>query len=179
MSLRHTLLGILDWIPLHGYALRETARGYAWIYPMSNANIYPTLRELENEGFVLHRDEVHEGRLRKIYTVTDSGKAELRRWLADPTGQRGTYRDPTLLKICLLRGQSIADARGWIENELRECGRVVDEAERFLKDHGPTLPKYTRLVAEHGHSLARLRTQWLGEVLHEIEHEVESQKIGV
>ena len=52
MSLRHTLLALLDWMPLHGYALRDYARGYAWLHPMTNANIYPTLRTLEEEGFV-------------------------------------------------------------------------------------------------------------------------------
>ena len=64
MSLRHTLLAILDWVPLHGYALRETAKTLSWLHPMTNANIYPTLRQLEADGFIKHRQEIVEGRLR-------------------------------------------------------------------------------------------------------------------
>ena len=59
-------------------ALRALAKGYSWIYPMTNANIYPTLRTLEEEGFVEHHSEVHDGRLRKIYAITDAGLASAR-----------------------------------------------------------------------------------------------------
>lgn len=169
MSLRHTLLGILDWIPSHGYALREMAKGYSWLYPMTNANIYPTLRQLEGEGFVEHRDEVHEGRLRKIYNITSDGRSELRRWLADPTEQQGTWRDPALLKICMLREGATKPARPWIEKHLESARDELEEAERYMKDEAPQLPRFTRLVAEHGVELLRLRVQWLGRVLEEID----------
>ncbi|MGH0033392.1 MAG: PadR family transcriptional regulator [Myxococcota bacterium] len=169
MSLRHTLLGILDWVPSHGYALREMAKGYSWLYPMTNANIYPTLRQLESEGFVEHRDEVHDGRLRKIYNVTSDGRGELRRWLADPNQQQGTWRDPALLKICMLREGAADAARPWIEEHLEAARTSLDEAERYMKDEGQRLPTYTRLVAEHGRELLRLRVHWLSRVVDEID----------
>jgi len=169
MSLRHTLLGILDWIPSHGYALREMAKGYAWLYPMTNANIYPTLRQLEEEGFVDHREEVCDGRLRKIYSVTESGRGELRRWLADPTEQRGAYRDPALLKICMLREGATKPAQPWVERHLATARQSMEETEEFLKERGDSLPRFTRLVAEHGLELLQLRTRWLTRVLEEIE----------
>jgi DNA-binding PadR family transcriptional regulator len=169
MSLRHTLLGILDWIPSHGYALREMAKGYSWLYPMTNANIYPTLRQLEEEGFVSHRDEIHEGRLRKIYDITTDGRSELRRWLADPTQQQGTWRDPALLKICMLREGSTGPARPWIESHLSVARGELEEAERYMKDDAQDLPRFTHLVAEHGVELLRVRVQWLARVLDEID----------
>ncbi len=172
MSLRHTLLGILDWTSLHGYALRELAKGYSWIYPMTNANIYPTLRQLENEGFVHHESAVHEGRLRKVYHITDSGREELRRWLGDGTEVQGTYRDPVLLKICLLREGGLADARGWIADELERSREAVENTRRFLQQQENQLPRYTRLVAEHGHDLLKLRSAWFERVLKELEGEL-------
>jgi DNA-binding PadR family transcriptional regulator len=176
MSLRHTLLGILDWTPAHGYALREMARGYSWIYPMSNANIYPTLRALEDEGLVAHAEEVRDGRLRKIYQITPDGRGELQRWLADGTTQRGTFRDPTLLKLCLLRDGAHAGARAWIERELSSCTQLVEQAERFLKEGGAVLPKYTRMVAEHGLDLARVRARWLAMALDEVQSDAGSDR---
>jgi DNA-binding PadR family transcriptional regulator len=172
MPLRHTLLGLLDRTSLHGYALREKAKGYAWLYPMSNANLYPVLRQLEDEGFVRREEQIHDGRLRKVYSVTDAGRAELRRWLADPSGQRGTYRDPTVLKISLLRDASLAPARSWIEQDLREVTTVVETAEVWLKEDGLELGKYERLVAEYGLDLARVRARWLAQVLEEIDADV-------
>jgi DNA-binding PadR family transcriptional regulator len=172
MSLRHTLLGILDWTTLHGYALRELAKGYSWIYPMTNANIYPTLRQLEGEGFVEHRSEVHEGRLRKVYQITEAGREELRRWLSDPTEQRGVYRDPELLKICLLREGGMAAPREWMRASRDRLETATRDTERFLEQSGAGLPKFTRLVAEHGLDILHLRLAWYDRVLGEIENEL-------
>ncbi|MEN8181732.1 MAG: PadR family transcriptional regulator [Myxococcota bacterium] len=168
MSLRHTLLGILDWIPAHGYALREMAKGYSWIYPMTNANIYPALRQLENEGFIHHTQEIHDGRLRKIYTITEAGRGELRRWLGDPTEQRGVFRDPSLLKICLLRPGAYGEARTWLEKDLQETLQVCEDADAYMKQNGDRLPKYTRLVAEFGRELAHLRARWTARIVDEL-----------
>jgi DNA-binding PadR family transcriptional regulator len=165
MALRHTLLGILDWSPAHGYALREMARGYSWMYPMTNANIYPALRDLETDGFVTHSEEVREGRLRKVYAITDAGRAELRRWLADESRQRGVFRDPALLKICMLRSGTLEEASRWIERELDETLATCESADLFLKDRGAQLPYFTRLVAEFGRDLAHMRARWLARVL--------------
>jgi DNA-binding PadR family transcriptional regulator len=146
-------------------------KGYSWLYPMTNANIYPTLRQLEGEGFIEHRSEVHDGRHRKIYNITDAGRGELRRWLADPTQQQGTWRDPALLKICMLREGATAPARDWIEEHLSASQTELDGAERYMKDEGQNLPTYTRMVAEHGVELLRLRTRWIADVLEAIDRE--------
>ena len=46
----------------------------------SISGIYPTINSLEKDGLItLHRTEQHEGRLRKIYTITDIGRKALQR----------------------------------------------------------------------------------------------------
>jgi DNA-binding PadR family transcriptional regulator len=172
MSLRHTLLALLDWVPLHGYALREVARGYSWLHPMTNANIYPALRQLEQDGFIEHRQEVVEGRLRKIYSTTAEGKAELARWLGDASEQTGVYRDPRLLKICLLREGSLRDARKWIQEDVDQIGDGIAESETFLRERSDRIPKYSLMVAHHGLDLARSRQRFLREVLESIDRDL-------
>jgi DNA-binding PadR family transcriptional regulator len=165
MTLRHTILGVLDWIPMHGYALREMTRGYSWIHPMANVNLYPTLRELEIEGLVEHVEEVHDGRLRKVYSTTQAGKAELHRWLTDASHPPGNHRDPVLLKLCLLRPETLAGAEPWVAAELERRLGVLEEADRFLEDNRGRIPRYSLLVAEHGRDLLRLRVDLLRRVL--------------
>jgi DNA-binding PadR family transcriptional regulator len=176
MTLKHTILGVLDWVPLHGYALREMTRGYAWIQPMAHVNLYPTLRELEKDGFVEHVEEVHEGRLRKIYSVTEAGRAELHRWLADPEHGAGAYRDPALLKLCLLRRGALGGAEPWITSELARNAQVLEEAERWLAENAERIPKYSRRVAEFGREVQRLRVQWLRQVLEEVRSDARSER---
>jgi DNA-binding PadR family transcriptional regulator len=175
LSLRHTLLALLDWVPLHGYALREAAKGYSWLHPMTNANIYPALRQLEENGFIEHRQEVVEGRLRKVYSTTIEGKAELARWLGDSSDQSGVYRDPKLLKICLLRDGTLVDARKWIQEDVDLVQKGIAETEALLRASADRIPKYTLRVARHGLDLARLRSRFLHEVLDALDEDLAAQ----
>ena len=172
VSLRHTLLALLDWVPLHGYALREAARGYSWLHPMTNANIYPALRQLETSGFIEHRQEVVDGRLRKVYSTTLDGKAELARWLGDSAEESSVYRDPKLLKICLLRDGSLRGARKWIQQEADQVEQGIAESESFLRELTDHIPRYSLMVARHGLELARLRGNFLREVADAVEEDL-------
>jgi DNA-binding PadR family transcriptional regulator len=168
------MLAILDWTPLHGYALRELVQGYAWLHPMTNANIYPTLRQLETAGHIFHTEEVHDGRLRKVYEATSQGREELRRWLTDPTLEKGLYRDPMLLKVCLLRRGVLRDARGWLQVERDRSADTLRESEEFFTPRAEKIPKYTRMVAGLGMEMAQVRLRWLDSLLAEINRDLES-----
>jgi DNA-binding PadR family transcriptional regulator len=165
------ILGVLDWVPMHGYALREMTRHYAWIQPTANVNLYPTLRDLESEGLVTHVEEVHDGRLRKVYSVTEAGRSEIQRWLTSPELEPRVFRDPVLLRICLLRRGAHEGASSWIALELERTARVLAEAERWLEEDGGRAPKYSRFVAEFGRELQRLRVHLLERVLDEVRRE--------
>jgi DNA-binding PadR family transcriptional regulator len=175
MSLRHTMLAILDWVPLHGYALRELVKGYAWLHPMTNANIYPTLRQLEADGLVSHTEEVHDGRLRKVYAATPVGREELNRWLSDPTQEKGLYRDPLLLKVCLLRDNVIEEARVWLQAERDRGAVTLEESQAFVDSRRQSLPKFTRMVGELGLELAQVRLRWLDALLAEIDRDLSAR----
>ncbi len=164
MPLRHTLLGLLQWRPMHGYVLRQHAKEYAWIYPMANASIYPALHRLEKEGFIGHRSEIHNGRARKVYEITPAGSQELRQWLGDPSPQKASFRDQMLLKIAMQSDETMKDAREWLEAELAE---VESEFQENL-EAGTSIPqvsKYARLAMSYGTELVRLRKRFLEQVL--------------
>jgi DNA-binding PadR family transcriptional regulator len=171
MSLRHTLLGILDWVPLHGYALREAAKQFSWLHPMTNSNLYPALRELESEGFIAHEAQIRNGRLRKVYAITEAGRHELRRWLVEPTPAREVSRDPLLLKICLLREGALHGAVRYVDEHLARAAEAVDRTERYLKDHATVMPRFARMVTEHALDQIRLRHAFLQRVRDELPRE--------
>ena len=99
VSLRHALLGVLKDRPLTGYDLVRHFQGtvgYLWSAPQSQ--IYPELRRMEAAGLVKAR-VAPRGRhaQKRIYSVTDSGMEELRRW-ATEFMPLPTHRDPVHLK---------------------------------------------------------------------------------
>ena len=72
--LRLYLLKLLDESPRHGYeVIRLLQDRFMGVYAPSPGTIYPRLARLEEEGLVTH-DEA-DGR--KVYRITDKGRAEL------------------------------------------------------------------------------------------------------
>jgi DNA-binding PadR family transcriptional regulator len=79
-NLRLYLLKLLDEAPRHGYeVIRLLQDRFLGVYAPSPGTIYPRLARLEEEGLVTH-DEA-EGR--KVYRITDKGRAELHARLDD------------------------------------------------------------------------------------------------
>ena len=82
MSLEHILLGMLT-KPLCGYDLKaefEAGARHFWFAELSQ--IYPTLRRMEQQGWLKSRTEPSpHGPPRRVYSRTRAGTSELRRWI--------------------------------------------------------------------------------------------------
>ena len=121
MSLDHILLGLLR-DPATGYDLKsafsERIRHF-WSAELSQ--IYPALKRLEQRRMLRSRIEPSpKGPNRKVYTLTDSGRAELERWLRGGLAV-GTERFAYLAQLYFM------DAVG----DLRETRAFMME----LRDH--------------------------------------------
>ena len=83
MSIKHAILGFLSWTPLTGYELKKLfAESTTMHWSGNNNQIYKALVELHREELVTlevqHQDD-HPSR--KIYTITEKGRSELRQWV--------------------------------------------------------------------------------------------------
>ena len=83
---KYAVLGLLTYAPLSGYDIRriyEQSLGNFW--SESYGAIYPILKRLEEEGLATREVERQAGKPdRNVYTITDLGREELHRWLAQP-----------------------------------------------------------------------------------------------
>ena len=100
MSLKHALLGFLNYGPHTGYELKKVfdiSVAHFWSAELSQ--IYPTLKALEAEGLVEMKVEVQADRPnRKVYSITDDGRRELIDWLGTPA-EPDQIREPLLVKL--------------------------------------------------------------------------------
>jgi PadR family transcriptional regulator AphA len=119
VSLRHALLGLLTAKPMTGYDLAkvfERSVDYVWHAPHSQ--IYPELRRMEADGLVAAEIVPRGTRGRKrAYAVTDAGRAELRRWVAEVTPIEQP-RDVERLRSTYLELASYDDARRYFRAHL-------------------------------------------------------------
>jgi DNA-binding PadR family transcriptional regulator len=162
MPLRHTLLGLLQDEPMHGYLLRQRAQNYSWIYPMTNASIYPALHALEEDGFISHESEIYNGRARKIYSITDSGRRKLESWLIESVHRMPCFRDPMLLKIALQNDESLRCTREWLSTALKNLRSEITNYESNMfkmtsSSRGQTIGM--QLAHEYGFEMLRLRVR--------------------
>jgi DNA-binding PadR family transcriptional regulator len=101
--LRFVLLGLLDAEPRYGYELKavfETFLGGTW--PLNIGQVYTTLARLEKDGLV-EAEVVPQDLLpdRKVYALTDEGRAELDAWATAPARGPVRLRDEFFLKIAV------------------------------------------------------------------------------
>ncbi len=78
----HTIiLAVLDDGPQHGYAIaQEVNRRTNNTLTLRQGALYPALRALERDGLIAGEWEIAAGeRPRRVYLITDEGKAELTR----------------------------------------------------------------------------------------------------
>jgi PadR family transcriptional regulator, regulatory protein PadR len=70
------ILCVLQTRPMHGYEIARTVeRTTNGCCSPAEGTIYPVLREFAQGGYVTVHTEVVQGRQRKIYAVTDRGRA--------------------------------------------------------------------------------------------------------
>ncbi len=83
MSIRYAILGFLSWKPFTGYELKKLFADALSFHWSGNSNqVYGALIELHKAGAVgvevLQQEKLPA---RKVYTITEAGRAELRAWL--------------------------------------------------------------------------------------------------
>src|ERR1044072_1680689 len=103
MPIHHAVLSLLSHGDSYGYELKgEFARavGPQW-GELNIGHLYQVLARLRRDGLVavLRNEPQPRGSDRLIYAITDSGRAELRDWLATPSVPATGYRDDLYLKL--------------------------------------------------------------------------------
>ncbi|TDW28781.1 PadR family transcriptional regulator [Cryobacterium psychrophilum] len=100
MSVRQSLLAILDQGPCYGYQLRaEFDRRTGSTWPLNVGQIYSTLDRLERDGLVQKADIDADGQ--NYYEITDAGRDEVATWLGSPVAPSAAVRNELAIKLAI------------------------------------------------------------------------------
>lgn len=178
MALEHAILVALSEREGSGYELaRRFDKSIGFFYGASHQQIYRTLKRMDADGWVSCETVPQQGRPdKKVYAVAPDGRAELRRWLAEPSSAT-VLRDELSLKI---RGASNGDLsplledvrRHRAEHQLRlELYRQL-EAREFPDPSALTgMALHQYLVQRGGIVLEEGLLAWYDEVAHALERD--------
>jgi DNA-binding PadR family transcriptional regulator len=124
--LRLYLLKLLDEAPRHGYeVIRLLEERFHGLYAPSAGTVYPRLAKLEQEGLVAHT--VEGGR--KVYRITDAGRAELASRAPEIEALESEIRD----SVAQLADQIREDVRDSAQDLREEIRLAAKESRRQTK----------------------------------------------
>jgi PadR family transcriptional regulator AphA len=178
MSLKHALLGFINYGPMTGYELKkffDTSVAHFWNAELSQ--IYPALKAMESEGLVEMKVEVQEDRPnRKVYSITDAGRQALLKWLAEPA-EMEQVREPILIKVffgsALKKEQLVSVLRNSIHDSERVAAYLQQArafVDRFVGSIGLQQEgDFWSLTIEAGLKIHRAEVEWAEEAIRKIE----------
>ena len=107
MTVRHSLLAILDQAPCYGHQVRaEFERRTGGTWPLNVGQVYQTLDRLVRDKLAVQH-EADGGRV--TYSITEAGHAEVVSWLTTPVERDGRDELATKLALALtLPGADVA-----------------------------------------------------------------------
>jgi len=178
MSLKHAILGFLSFASFSGYDLKKAFdRSVQHFWPANQSQIYRTLAELAEEGWVAKEIVEREERLdMKIYSITGAGRTALRQWLSTPLPEQDD-REPFLIQVYFGGQLSDTELLGLLRHRLKatEERLAVYEMVYQANKNSPSKVKDPRaiflsfLTLEAGYVTNRAQAEWLRTAIERIE----------
>jgi DNA-binding PadR family transcriptional regulator len=178
MSLKHALLGFINYGPMTGYELKkffDTSVAHFWNAELSQ--IYPALKGMESEGLVEMKVEVQEDRPnRKVYSITNTGRRELLDWLAKPS-EREQVREPILIKVFFGSSLSKKELISVLQNcadETRTALTYLQYADQFVDKFVESIglqqeALFWQLTIECGLKVHKAELEWAEAAIQKVE----------
>lgn len=170
-SSQEVLLGLLTVEPMSGYDLGQSIRasiGFFW--NESYGQIYPNLKKLAAAGMVTARKEKQKGKPdRQVYSITASGRAHLKKWLAvEP--QPEVPRNELLLKLFFGTQVGPETVIGYVERMVQSNKAYLEKFRQIERElvsqmrRYPDVP-YWRMAARFGQLELEAHLRWAEETL--------------
>ncbi len=156
--MKFPFLALLASGPAHGYELRHALeeRFGSTLPPLNAGQIYTTLARLERDGLVAGADVPGDTRQKRVYELTDAGRAALAAWVDTPTSAT-RLKDEFFMKLVLAGAAGVASPRTLIDRQRREYLQAL----RDLGGVSPNGNPVASLLAEGASLHLEADLKWL------------------
>ncbi len=128
----YAILGLLEELPMHGYELyqRFQSKPLEQIVHIEMSQLYAFLKKLERLDLLEASQDQQGGRpQRKVYSLTNAGRATLQQWLTMPVERPRDIRIFFLIKLYFLQRLLPASLARVIDDEIATCQRFLASLE--------------------------------------------------
>lgn len=176
--LKHGILGLLNYHDMTGYEIMEVFRdSLNFFWKAQTSQIYRELQGLEKQSWVSKTLVPQQGKPdKKVYSITEEGKAELLRWLAD--GDVGlNSRAPILMKVFFMGERGKEDNIDYFKHLKEECEQFQQKLEvipKYIEAYGNVIDAkekatYWQMTVEYGYRQMQMCIDWAQSCIERLE----------
>lgn len=173
MSIEHSILAVISFRPSSGYDIKaefeHKAAGLYW--GLSYGSLYPKLKKLEDEGYIVTLESDNDGRKKKLYELTGKGWLELESWLAQ-TPAPPAIKDELFMKMAAWHEEmdmhTLSDHLRKRENESEELLAYV---KNWKINNTSYINKVGMLAIRYAEIKLEAELKWLKESLDAIKND--------
>jgi DNA-binding PadR family transcriptional regulator len=136
-TLKYVILGLLARKPMTGYDItKEFEAGIGLFWHAKHSQIYPELNKLTDEKLIAF-DIVIQGEKmeKKLYTITEKGRYELRKWLLADEPLEPTPKDVFKLRVYLSEGLSDQELMQHMQRQQKRRMQKLKTLKKFMTDN--------------------------------------------
>lgn len=176
--LKHGILGLLNYHEMTGYEIMLTFRdSLNFFWQAQTSQIYRELGGLEKQNWVTNTQVKQQGKPdKKVYAITQEGKTELLRWLADG-GLKLNPRSLTLMKVFFMGERSREENICCFQKLKEECEQYLESmkpVEGYIEAYGNVIGDkektlYWQMTLDFGRRNMQFLIEWIQSCIERLE----------
>ena len=174
--MENIILGLLLLQSRTIYQLRKRINeGLNLMYSCSTGSIQAAIKKLLTSGYICVNGIYEDGKLKKLYSITDEGKRYFNKWVNSPV-ESGSPKNPELAKIYFMGFSEKQNRITVIENHIAELQKMHGELNKiceYSKGLSTELREneilfYQLQTAVYGRDLMKFNIEWYSNLLNNI-----------
>lgn len=170
------ILGLLFMCSRTIYQLRDRInKGLNLMYSSSMGSIQAAVRKLLSNGYISYEETVENGKYKKIYCITESGRQHFLEWINTPIEEHG-IKSPELTKVYFMgfadernRETAIEEHLAFLHGQYSLLCKICEEAKdvRISEEHKDIF-HYQQMSALYGKDMIEFNIRWFEGLLTKI-----------
>lgn len=170
------ILGLLLLSSRTIYQLRERIdKGLNMMYSSSMGSIQAAIKKLLNYGYIQYEETVENGKYKKIYSITDSGKQKFIEWVSSPMEMQ-SIKNPELAKLYFMgfstkekREEGLQEYISKLKQQYDVLHAICKEADNVnVPDENKEILHYQFTAARYGRDFMKFNIEWYQKLLDEM-----------
>lgn len=167
------VLGLLFMCSRTIYQLRDRInKGLNLMYSSSMGSIQAAVKKLLSAGYICYEEIVENGKYKKVYCITESGRQHFLEWVNTPIEEHG-IKSPELTKVYFMgfadkrnRETAIAEHLTFLRSRYSLLDKICEEAkEMTVPDEHKDIFRYQLTSALYGKDLIKFNIGWFEALL--------------